>query len=137
MSAGEIRRASDGGHVLWRVGSIEHRPWLKEPPVAGSPYAAKLPFDNDFEIHAHAARHLWRTLNGRPPVTHFMKYPHSVNSDWPWGCAHFMPDPNGGKQRAGGPRSSPLASYNFGFTGKSTKLASKISDAQLATDMDR
>ena len=46
--------------------SVEHRLWLKEPPVAGSAYAAELPFDDDFEIRAHAARRLWRALNGRP-----------------------------------------------------------------------
>jgi hypothetical protein len=66
MLSGEIRQASDGWHVLLRIGSVEHRLWLKEPPVADSPYAAELPFDNDFEIRAHAARRLWRALNGRP-----------------------------------------------------------------------
>ena len=44
---------------------VEHRLWLREPPVVGSPYAAELPFDDDFEIRAHAARRLWRALNGR------------------------------------------------------------------------
>ena len=65
MSAGEIRQASDGWHVLLRIGGVEHRLWLKEPPVVGSAYAAELPFDEDFEIRAHAARRLWRALNGR------------------------------------------------------------------------
>jgi hypothetical protein len=31
-----------------------------------SAYAAELPFDENFEIRAHAARRLWRVLNGRP-----------------------------------------------------------------------
>jgi hypothetical protein len=66
MSAGEIRQASDGWHVLLRIRGLEHRLWLKERPVAESAYAAELPFDQDFEIRAHAARRLWRTLNGRP-----------------------------------------------------------------------
>jgi hypothetical protein len=66
MSAGEIRQASDGWHVLLRIRGVEHRLWLRDPPVAGSAYAAELPFDDDFEIRAHAARRLWLTLNGRP-----------------------------------------------------------------------
>jgi hypothetical protein len=72
MAAGEIRQASDGWHVLLRVGGVEHRLWLKELPVAGSAYAAELTFDNDFEIRTHAAHRLWRVLNGRPagPALH-------------------------------------------------------------------
>lgn len=65
MSAGEIRQASDGWHVLLRIRGLEHRLWLREPPIASSPYAAELLFDEDFQIRAHAARRLWRTLNGR------------------------------------------------------------------------
>jgi hypothetical protein len=66
LSAGEIRQASDGWHVVLRIRNIEHRLWLTEPMVAGSPYAAELPFDENFDIRAHAARRLWRVLNGRP-----------------------------------------------------------------------
>ena len=66
MSVGKIRQASDGWHVLLRIRDVEHRLWLREPPVASSPYAAELLFDDDFEIRAHAARRLWRALNGRP-----------------------------------------------------------------------
>jgi hypothetical protein len=64
MAAGEIRQASDGWYVLLRIDGVEHRLWLKEPPVAEQAYAAELPFDEDFEIRAHAARRLWRALNG-------------------------------------------------------------------------
>jgi hypothetical protein len=71
MSAGEIRQASDGWPVLLRIGSVEHRLWLKEPPAANSAYAAELPFDEDFEIRAHAARRLWLALNGRPAGSAF------------------------------------------------------------------
>jgi hypothetical protein len=48
-----------------RIDGVEHRLWLREPPVAEQAYAAELPFDEDFEIRAHAARRLWRALNGR------------------------------------------------------------------------
>jgi hypothetical protein len=43
---------------------IEHRLWLKQQPQAGEAYAAELPFDEDFEIRARAARRLWRALHG-------------------------------------------------------------------------
>jgi hypothetical protein len=66
LSAGEFRPASDGWYILLRIGGIEHRLWLREPPVAVLDYAAELPLDNDFEIRAHAARRLWRVLSGRP-----------------------------------------------------------------------
>lgn len=65
MSAGEIRRALDGWHVLLRIGGVEHRLWLREPPVADRAYAAELALDGDFEIRAHATRRLWRALDGR------------------------------------------------------------------------
>jgi hypothetical protein len=71
MSAGEIRQASDGWHVLLRIRGIEHRLWLREPPIAGSAYAAELALDSDFEIRAHGARRLWRALNARPAVPAF------------------------------------------------------------------
>ena len=66
LSAGAIRQASDGWHVLLRIRDVEHRLWLKEPPVADAAYAAELVLDGDFEIRAHAARRLWLALNGRP-----------------------------------------------------------------------
>jgi hypothetical protein len=65
MSVGEFRQASDGWHVLLRIHGLEHRLWLREPLLVGSSYAAELPLDVDFEIRAHAARRLWRALNGR------------------------------------------------------------------------
>ena len=46
---------------------VEHRVWLKEPPVIAEIYAVELPLDGDFEFRAHAARRLWRALNDRPP----------------------------------------------------------------------
>jgi hypothetical protein len=55
--SGEIRQASDGWHVLLRIQDVEHRLWLKEPPVADVSYAAELV--------------LWLALNGRPAGTAF------------------------------------------------------------------
>ena len=40
---------------------------MKESPVVATSYAVELPLDRDFEFRAHAARRLWRGLNGRPP----------------------------------------------------------------------
>jgi hypothetical protein len=69
--SGEIRQASDGWHVLLRIQDVEHRLWLKEPPVADVSYAAELVLDSDFQIRSHAARRLWLALNGRPAGTAF------------------------------------------------------------------
>lgn len=65
MLSGEILQTFDGWHVLLRIHGLEHRLWLREPPAAHVAYAAELPFDDDFEIRAHAARRLWRVLNRR------------------------------------------------------------------------
>jgi len=67
LFADELRRASDGWHVLFRLCGIEHRVFLKEAPVIGESYAVELPFDDVFDIRVHAARRLWRALNGRCP----------------------------------------------------------------------
>jgi hypothetical protein len=67
FAAGEMRRASDGWHAILRLGAVEHRVWLKEPPTIGANYVAELPFDGDFDARAFAARRLWRAMNGRTP----------------------------------------------------------------------
>jgi hypothetical protein len=67
LAAGQVRRASDGWHVILRVGTVEHRIWLKEPPAFGINYVTELPFDGDFDARAYAARRLWRAMNGRTP----------------------------------------------------------------------
>lgn len=60
-----MRRASDGWHAVLRVGAVEHRVCLKEPPTIGAHYVAELPFDSNFDARAYAARRLWRAMNGR------------------------------------------------------------------------
>ena len=67
LSGAEIRRAQDGWHALLRLRGVEHRLWLKEPPLNSSTYAVELPLDDDFEMRAHAARRLWRALSGKAP----------------------------------------------------------------------
>jgi hypothetical protein len=62
-----VRRASDGWHAILRLGAVEHRVWLKEPPTIAATYEAELPFDGDFDARACAARRLWRAMNGRTP----------------------------------------------------------------------
>ncbi len=70
-----IREASDGWHMLLRSRGVDHRAWLKQPPITDARYAAELPFDDLFELRAHAARRLWRALSGHPPGPDFRKPP--------------------------------------------------------------
>ena len=67
LTAGRVRRATDGWHIVLRIGATDHRVWSKEPPVVGASYAAELPFDGNLEARAYAARRLWRVMNGRAP----------------------------------------------------------------------
>jgi hypothetical protein len=67
LIAGEVRQADDGWYAVLYLRGVEHRVWLKEPPVIAKTYAVELQLDRDFEFRAHAARRLWRTLNDRPP----------------------------------------------------------------------
>jgi len=90
LSDAEIRHAPDGWHALLRMRGVEHRLWLKEPPLTTSTYVAELPLDDDFEMRAHAARRLWRALNGKPPVRHSTLCRPSGVNDWRWLSAHSM-----------------------------------------------
>jgi hypothetical protein len=66
LTAGELRQAPDGWYAVLHLRGVEHRVWVREPPVIAKTYAIELPFDRDFELRAHAARRLWRALNDRP-----------------------------------------------------------------------
>jgi hypothetical protein len=57
----------DGWHAVLRFGDTTHRVWIRELPAAGAPQAIELPLDSSFELRAHAAQSLWRTLSGRSP----------------------------------------------------------------------
>ena len=75
LSNALIRESFDGWHILLRNQGVELRAWLRQPPRSDAPYAAQLPFDDVFELRAHAARRLWRALSGRPPGPEFRKLP--------------------------------------------------------------
>jgi hypothetical protein len=66
-----LRRTPDGWYVHLRAGGVEHRMLLPEAPIAGAHYGAVLPFDEAFDLRAHAARRLQRALAGRPPGAAF------------------------------------------------------------------
>jgi len=61
--------------MLLRRQNVDHHAWLRRKPRVGARYAAQIPFDEFFELRAHAARRLWRALSGRPPGPEFRKLP--------------------------------------------------------------
>lgn len=72
----DLRRAADGWHGMWHADGIAHQFWLTERPLdATAVYTLTLPFDTLFELRAHAARRLWRALNGRSPGRPFRAMP--------------------------------------------------------------
>jgi len=76
LPALDLRRADDGWHGVWRAGGIVHQFWLaQEPSDTIAAYTATLPLDGLFELRAHAARRLWRALNGRSPGRPFRAMP--------------------------------------------------------------
>jgi hypothetical protein len=72
----DLRRADDGWHAMWGAGGIVHQFWLvEEPSDTAAAYDVTLPLDALFELRAHAARRLWRALNGRSPGRAFRAMP--------------------------------------------------------------
>ncbi|WP_235819168.1 DUF2285 domain-containing protein [Brucella pseudogrignonensis] len=72
----ELRQASDGWHGLWEVDGVAHQFWLPQAvPDAAAFYAATLPMDAYLELRTHAARRLWRSLQGRAPGPDFRAIP--------------------------------------------------------------
>lgn len=72
----DLRRADDGWHGIWQVDGVAHQFWLPEAvPDAAASYAVSLPMDSFLELRAHAARRLWRALNGRVPGPDFRNMP--------------------------------------------------------------
>uniref|UniRef100_Q11FU9 T6SS Transcription factor RovC-like DNA binding domain-containing protein n=1 Tax=Chelativorans sp. (strain BNC1) TaxID=266779 RepID=Q11FU9_CHESB len=71
-----MRRAEDGWHGIWRVDGVTHQFWLHDSvPDAPTSFAVALPMDTFLELRAHAARRLWRALNGRMPGPEFRAMP--------------------------------------------------------------
>ena len=72
----DLRRAADGWHGLWRAGETVHQFWLTQAPSdTAAAYTLTLPLDVLFELRAHAAKRLWRALNGRSPGRPFRAMP--------------------------------------------------------------
>src|ERR1700733_12349834 len=66
LTAGELWQAPDGWYAVLHLRGVEHRVWVREPPVIAKTYAVALPLDPVFDFPAHAARRLRRALNDRP-----------------------------------------------------------------------
>lgn len=63
-----IRQSGDSVHVVWQADGVDHQFWLEAPaPDAPSDFTVVLPFDALFDLRTHAARRLWRAINGRSP----------------------------------------------------------------------
>ncbi len=72
----DLRAAADGWHGIWQVDGVTHQFWLPDAvPDAAAFYAVTLPMDSFLELRAHAARRLWRSLNGRAPGPDFRAVP--------------------------------------------------------------
>lgn len=72
----DLRRAPDGWHGIWQVDGATHQFWLPDAtPDAAASYAVILPLDTFLELRTHAARRLWRSLNGRKPGPDFRALP--------------------------------------------------------------
>ncbi len=72
----DLRHAADGWHGLWEMGGVAHQFWLSEAvPDVAALYSVSLPMDSFLELRAHAARRLWRSLNGRAPGPDFRAVP--------------------------------------------------------------
>ncbi len=72
----DLRHVDDGWHGLWRIDGTTHQFWSPNAvPDAAAIYAVTLPMDSLLELRAHAARRLWRSLNGRAPGPDFRTMP--------------------------------------------------------------
>lgn len=72
----DLRQASDGWHGIWQVDGIVHQFWLPHAvPDAAAFYGTFLPMDAFYDLRSHAARRLYRSLNGRSPGRDFRALP--------------------------------------------------------------
>jgi hypothetical protein len=72
----DLNSLSDGGQIRQASGRLARaaaHSWCRTSALAERAAAddidlrCELPLDDDFEMRAHAARRLWRALNGKPP----------------------------------------------------------------------
>lgn len=72
----DLRHADDGWHGIWQVDGVAHQFWLPQAiPDAPAFYGTFLPMDDFYDLRAHAARRLWRSLKGRSPGPDFRAMP--------------------------------------------------------------
>lgn len=72
----DLRRAADGWHGIWQADGGTHQFWLPQAiPDAATFYGTFLPMDDFYDLRAHAARRLWRSLKGRSPGPDFRALP--------------------------------------------------------------
>lgn len=77
----EFRQAADGWHGIWIAGGVAHQLWLPDTtPDDAAAYTAQLPMDAFFDLRIHAARRLWRALNGRPPGPTYHRMPDQLRN---------------------------------------------------------
>ncbi|MGY3451968.1 hypothetical protein ACVILH_004310 [Bradyrhizobium sp. USDA 4353] len=62
----QLRRATDGWHVVVQIGASQHRVWVRRRPLSSVSYAVMLPYDRDFKMRNEAAERLWRALRAQP-----------------------------------------------------------------------
>lgn len=75
----DLRQAADGWHGIWQVEGVAHQFWLPHAvPDAATFYGTVLPMDDLYDLRAHAARRLWRSLKGRPPGPDFRALPEQL-----------------------------------------------------------
>jgi hypothetical protein len=76
LSGIALRRADDGWHGIWLTDDVAHQFWLPDAePHCDRSYAVALTMDVFLELRAHAARRLWRSLNGRSTGPDFRALP--------------------------------------------------------------
>lgn len=72
----DLRQADDGWHGLWQVDGVTHQFWFPDAALDKAAfYVFRLAPDRFFDLRAHAARRLWRSLNGRTPGPDFRRMP--------------------------------------------------------------
>lgn len=72
----DLRQAADGWHGIWQVDGVAHQFWLPHAvPDAAAFYGTFLPVDDLYDLRAHAARRLVRSLKGRSPGPDFRALP--------------------------------------------------------------